>query len=585
MTSRTHEIPLVSLAERVGDPGYTPKVRDLPKLLELMALDRDDCGKRDERVSNAERAVLRIEKQYLGRVIEGVLGAAKEAKRPLRGRLGRLVGRLAIIGTPEETMPARRWLMSAVTDADPKLRRAAMRALGNLTPVSTQEREAIERVLLSFWDQTNSDDDRRAMAYALGKIGSLEARAKLATVAAHDSSLGRTSRMATLMIDRTRDRETLGKIVLSRSFGRPIPVRFHTRGGLEAIVVEELGKAWRPHIGSPAGRGTVEAWLDAPLARATAIRTALYVGFPLPPVQPVPKAQNDGDLAELIVRAMTGEQAMAIFRTFTDTGGKKIRFRFAWAGGGHRRALTWRCAALVAKATTELVSDPTQSTWEVVVNDRGDRHDHDGHVAIELVPQGFDDPRFAYRKRDVPASSHRILAAALARLAPQGANDILWDPFVGAGTELVERAMLGPYSALVGTDIDARAVHIARANLASENVQNATIHQADCLTFTPQGVTGILTNPPMGRRVGRGTHSELLERFVSHAAHMLGTGGTLVWIVPEPERIRARAEQAGLPVEREFAIDMGGFPATLFVHRKRATACVVRAAGPTYKAL
>jgi predicted RNA methylase len=580
-----HAIPLAALAERASDPGYTPKVRDLPKLLELMALDRDDCADCEDRARDAERAVLRIEKQYLGRVIEGVLGAANEAKRPLRGRLGRLVGRLAMLGTPEETMPARTWLMSAVTDADPKLRRAAMRALGNLNPVSNQEREAIERVLLSFWDQTNLDDDRRAMAHALGKIGSLEAREKLATVAAHDSSLGRLSRMATLMIDRTRDRETSGKIDLLRSFGRPIPVRFHTRQGLEAIVAEELGTAWRPRIGVPAERGIVEAWLDAPLARATAIRTALYVGFPLPLVQPVQRPRNDSDLAEAIVRALTSEQAMAIFRAFTDTGGKKIRFRFAWAGGGHRRALTWRCAELVAKASTELVSDPTQSTWEVVIDERGERSTREGHVAIELVPRGFDDPRFAYRKRDVPASSHRILAAALARLAPRGEKDILWDPFVGAGTELVERAMLGPYGALVGTDIDARAVHIARENLASANVHHATIHHTDGLAFTLQGVTGILTNPPMGRRLERGTHSELLERFVPHAAHMLGVGGTLVWIVPEPERIRARAEQEGLPVEREFVVDMGGFPATVFVHRKRSTACVIRAAGPTCNAL
>ena len=32
-------------------------------------------------------------------------------------------------------------------------------------------------------------------------------------------------------------------------------------------------------------------------------------------------------------------------------------------------------------------------------------------------------------------------------------NDLVWDPFVGSGTELCERALLGPYRALVGSDL------------------------------------------------------------------------------------------------------------------------------------
>ena len=79
-----------------------------------------------------------------------------------------------------------------------------------------------------------------------------------------------------------------------------------------------------------------------------------------------------------------------------------------------------------------------------------------------------------------------------------------------------------------------------------------------------------MTNPPMGRRVQRGTHGELLERFVDHAAKVLVPGGVLVWAAPDPRKLHARAERAGLVLDRAFTVDMGGFPAELSVHRKRA---------------
>ena len=73
-----------------------------------------------------------------------------------------------------------------------------------------------------------------------------------------------------------------------------------------------------------------------------------------------------------------------------------------------------------------------------VVREKGQR------ATVELWPRGLPDPRFAYRVAHVPASSHPTLAAALARVAGARPDDVVWDPFVGAATELVERARLGP---------------------------------------------------------------------------------------------------------------------------------------------
>ena len=534
---------LASVAARVRDTGYTPGIRDLGALLDLFAEEDEELAR------ETERAVLRIEARHSARLVSETVTRAQTATRPARGRLARLVGRLAANAPEAAVTEARTWLAAALGDNDPKTRHTAARALGKLRPADAAERERLERALLEAWDR-GSEEDRRALADALGKVGSKAARERLAGAA---SGLAQSATRAALMIDRTEARSNPGAIDLTRALEGPVAIRFHARTGLETVVGAELGETWRPRL---ARAGVVDARLEGPLARAAAIRTATHVGFPLDPV-PV-----HDDLAEAIVRAILEPRSLDILRTFTRTGGGPIRFRLAWTRGGHRRALAWKCAELVAAATTELVNDPTESTWEVVVEDHRDR------VALELVPRGFVDERFAYRKETVAASSHPSIAAALVRLVPPHADDVVWDPFVGAGAELVERARLGPYASLVGTDLESAAIASARTNLEAAGITGARLEIADAITFDPGEVSLIVTNPPMGRRVQRGTHGDLLERFVDHAARVLVPGGALVWAVPDPVRLNARAERAGLVLEKAFTVDMGGFPAELSIHRK-----------------
>jgi predicted RNA methylase len=537
-----------ALAARVRDPGYTPGIRDLDHLLDLFAEE-------DEELARAtERAVLRIEPRHVARLVTQTIARLGTATRPARGRLARLIGRIPASASESTLAEARVWLVSALRDPDLKTRHTVARALGKLKAPDAAARDLVERALLDAWDAATADDDRRALAEALGKVGSEAARERLAREG--NQGISQTATRAALIIERSTSRERPGAIDVSRTHAGPLHVRFHARAGLEQVVCSELGEAWRPRV---AGPGLVDARLAGPLSSATAIRTALHIGFPLDPV-PVRE-----ELAEAIVRAITDPRALAILRTFTRTdGGAPIRFRLAWTHGGHRRALAWRCAELVSTATKELVNDPTESTWEFVVDDQP------GRVSIELVPRGFADERFTYRTATVAASSHPTIAAALVRLVAPRPDDVVWDPFVGAGAELVERAHLGPYKALLGTDIEPAALDAARQNLAGAHITDANLVLADALTHEPRGVTVIVTNPPMGRRVQRGTHGELLERFVDHAAKVLVPGGVLVWAAPDPRKLHARAERAGLVLDRAFTVDMGGFPAELSVHRKRA---------------
>jgi predicted RNA methylase len=459
----------------------------------------------DEGDDDAVKAILRIDAQHRPKIAKAVADRARAAVRPARGRLTRLAGRLGAV----------EWLIAAVGDEDPKTRHTAARALSKIE--ATPE---ITRAVLAAWDAGN-DEDKKALADAVARVGGEEAKKRL-------PKTGRASLV--LERDEARASTEASAIDVHASADEPLTIRFHSREGLEGVVAMEVGES---NVIAP---GIVEATLRGPLSRALAVRTATHVSFP----------HHGEDIVEVVSKA-------AELRTFTK--GRPIRFRVA----GTTRAEAWKVAERTRAAADDLVNDPRASTWEVSAK----------NGVVELVPRGYEDQRFTYRTEMVAASSHPTIAAAIALVAPRKAIDIVWDPFVGAGAELVERARLGPYARLIGTDIDPDAVKAAQRNLANAGLRDTSVEEADALTydFGDMRPTLILTNPPMGRRVQRGTHKDVLERFVDRAAAVLAPGGHLVWTVPEPKKIEARARRAGLSLQRAWTIDMGGFQADLAVYK------------------
>ena len=532
-----------TLAARLSDRGWTPKLKDVAELLALF----DDA---DEDVAReAGRAVSRVDAQHAARVAELVVTAARAAARPARGRLTRFAGDMAReleqVSGDATTLAA--WLREAALDADPKTRRAAARGLGKLRP--TPEASA---VLVEAFDRFPEPDDRKPLAEALGKVGGDAARAKLA-----EADGGEFVR-ARLVLERDAARTRPQEVAVDGALREAgvAEVRYHVRRGLEEVLIEELGPGARAKVRAP-GLVTARPGDEARLADVLAPRVALDVGLPLTP------ARLEGDLAETVAHALGRPETKKLVRALT-RGEGPARFRLAFRGGGHHRKSAWKVAELMsAEADPALVNDPTSSTWEVVVDE------HEGNVFFELLPRAWNDDRFAYRGATVPASSHPTIAAALARVSPRRDDDVVWDPFAGAGAELVERARLGAYARLIGTDVEADAVAAARANLDAAGVRGASVTQGDAATASPAGVTAIISNPPMGRRVQRGGHLPLLELFVRHAGEVLADGGTLTWIVPEPKSIAREARNAGFVTERTLTVDMGGFAGELMVLRKR----------------
>ncbi len=518
-----------ALTARVRSRGFTPSVRDLPGLTALLE------GADEDLATDVTRALVRIGAPLLA-ALAPRLG---EAPAPARPHLCRVVGRLA----GEDPRAALDLLLPRLEDSDARTRRAAATALGKI------DLPEVEPALLAAWARETSLPERRALAASMGKVGKGDALAALGTVGAEDPELAKLAARSRLMIDRTKDRATTTTIDASVAAPFEVDLVFSCRGGFEAILADELGTAWRARTSSP---GEVRGTLSGPLARAFEARIALDFAVALP-AEPIAK----GTLEDAVVRALTSKNARTLFAAWTRG---PVRYRLAFGEGGHRRALVWRIASRVREAAPELVNDPTESPWEVRVVDKG------SHVELLFVPTGLDDPRFTYRVRDVPAASHPTVAAALARLAGARPQDVVWDPFVGSGSELVERARLGPARELVGTDLDPRALEAARENLAAAKVV-ARVQRRDALEGFPalgghtagpeDAPTLVLTNPPLGHRLLRdGGAAALLERFVDVVARDLAPGGRLVWITSAPDRTGRRARAAGLVLRLDKDVDL-----------------------------
>jgi precorrin-6B methylase 2 len=514
---------LESLEDKLRGKGWQPSRAEMAELFDLLA-----TGDRDQ-AELAERALARRGREAAEEGVRRFVAA----KPPLRGRLIKLVGRFAA--------DFREFLLATLADGDAKSRRNAVIALGKLGGPE------VEAGLRARWPQA-SLEERRSLGEALGKIGGTEALALFADFHSEDPELERIVAEARLKLSRTLGRSDSGRLDAEAIPPAPLSVVFRCREGLGALVVDEvkerLGAA--AHILDPE---TVAAKLQKPLSALQSVRTALHFAFPLP-------TGGASDPGDAVVAALTSEPARVVFSAFTRG---PARYRIEWASGGHRRGLTFRSAERIARK--DLINDPTASLWEAVV-------DESHGIRVELWPRGLDDARFDYRVEQVPASSHPTLAAALARLGGARPDDVVWDPFVGGGTELVERARLGPFKKLLGTDLDDAALERAKKNLAAAAV-DAELLTGDARKYRPrERPTLIITNPPMGRRVlNKQLTGALYDEFLAHAANVLAPGGRLVWISPRADDTVVRAKKLGFEIVSRQRIDMAGFWAELQAFR------------------
>ena len=529
-----------TLREAVREPGFTPAMRDLGGLAALL----EDT---DEAVGEAaERAFARAASGG-GAVVPGLLERLDGLSASAQVRALRVIGGQK----PQDVATAQR-VIRALESSEPRVQRAAVHVLGRLH--ESDGAGAIASALLASWDSTPELPLARALAEAFGKLSVVDARGRLEQVLQGDPELARIAKKALTMLERDATRGVASSIRGETPGDFDVDVVLFCRQGLESFVIDEvLERCTSARSVRPSARpGEITArWRGAP-ADLLSVRTLLGVAFALP--------AERGDIVPACVRALTAPASRRLLDVWTMGA---VRYRIDWKGKGHRRGATWQLVDALRAAAPEWINDPTDSTWELSIATDGDE------VRVSLVPRKLEDPRFLYRVRDVPAASHPTIAAALVRASRPDAGDVVWDPFVGSATELIERAIAGPCARLVGSDTSEDALAAARVNVAAWGKTGIVLDLGDATVHAPTGVTTIVTNPPMGRRVARdGSLAPLLDAVTDHAAQVLVPGGRLAWLSPLGARTAARAEAASLRVTRRQPVDLGGFTAELQVWEK-----------------
>jgi predicted RNA methylase len=525
---------LAALLARCAPAGYTPAQRELPLLLEIIATASDGKARK-----TATRALLRAGEAALA----ATLGALDAADAPSRPHLARALAAFA-------TAPgaARDRLEALLQDPDPRVARAAIQAIGAWDGLDPGSATRFETTLLALWPSA-PPPSRRALLRTLGRLGAAPALALVDAVRAApdtalDPELARLADEAHRLLTRraTRPRARVAARIAA-PLRAPVPVRLRTKPGLEALAAEALS-ARLPELAGRLGlsRGAVNLTWNGHLAALLQIRLFIDAVLPLPPE---PLAGGPAPLA--VARAVARPAALALLETLAPA---PIRYRIGW-DGPNARAATRDAVRHLERLAPALINDPSARAVDLEA-----RLTTSG-VEILILPRA-PDRRFDWRVADVPAASHPTLAAALVQLGGVHPRDIVWDPFCGSGLELIERAVAGPFQRLLGSDVDVRALDAASANLARADVR-AELVRADAATAAPGPVDLIVTNPPLGSRVGDGPHVRaLMEAFVANVARVLRPGGRMAWLTRQPRHTDPLLAAAGLAVTRSFEVDLGG---------------------------
>jgi SAM-dependent methyltransferase len=461
-------------------------------------------------------------------------------------------------GAAEQKEAVRRWLRGLLKDPGEKIRRYAMAALPK-----TGAGPEVESDLLALLRTTTSGREKKFLMQTLEKIGGT-ATLQI-TEKGDDDLLRQAAQKVKAGIAR---RESPSAVRMDGVLTDLAGLRIHLRGrrGLEGIVRDEVEESIRAGgkfrvAGVESGLVAVTPVAPFCLADLYALRCFGAAGFVLGAAPIAGQAEPVAALAAVI----TSSLSRRILEAFTRGA---IRYRLNFTAGGHQRSAVRRLAGRVYGLCPEMLNDGRNVTWTMDICEDGRGQ------WVELRPNVTPDPRFSYRRRDVPAASHPPLAACMARLAGRARHEIIWDPFCGSGLELIESALLGGVERICGTDRSAAAIAIARDNLAAANANPAPTELACCdfrdfatsAGMGPDSVSLLITNPPMGRRVPIADLRGLMRDLFAVAATVLRPGGRLVLANP----LSMEKPHPSLELQFRETVDFGGFDCHLEKHQKSA---------------
>jgi tRNA (guanine6-N2)-methyltransferase len=172
-----------------------------------------------------------------------------------------------------------------------------------------------------------------------------------------------------------------------------------------------------------------------------------------------------------------------------------------------------------------------------------------------------------YKVAHLPGSLRPSVAAALALLSEPAPEDVVLDPFCGAGTVLIERAHLGRYRLLIGCDRDPNALSAAQENVGPR-YKPLELHrwEAPALPLPDSSVGKIITNLPWGAR--HGSHEEnrrVYPRVFQEFHRLVAPGGRIVILTGETRLMSDLIARGLFRPEKILRVSILGASAAVYV--------------------
>jgi 23S rRNA G2445 N2-methylase RlmL len=467
--------------------------------------------------------------------------------------VGMIFGRF---GNEEEKRHVRGWLISLLSDPQEKIRRYAANALPKIGAGEQGESRILDVL------HKAGEREQRHLGRALEKVGGAATLAR-----AGQGTLPRLTEQKVRAGVARREQPATINLQARLPVKDGLKIRLRCRRGLEKLVHVEASEKLHAHDGFRLGTVRpgcvmVETKEVFSLGDFYRLRCFATVGIDLGTIR-----DTSDDWSEELAACIASPMSRALMTAATSG---VPRYRLDFPERGHQRGAIRCVIDRVYEQAPEILNDSREAPWSIDVIPTGEGRKES---FVELRPRLYPDPRLSYRQDDIPAASHPPLAACMARLAGPHPRDVVWDPFCGSGLELVERALLGGVKSLHGTDLDPKAIAIARANISAAECSDIDSSFSACdfrealnpsVGITPGSVTLMITNPPLGRRVRVKDLQGLFADLYRVAARALAPGGRLVFANP----LRLRPENPSLKLEYRQAVDMGGFECRLEMYRK-----------------
>lgn len=476
-----------------------------------------------------------------------------DARRSAVHLLGRIAKQLDE-GTRDRAVET---VLAALTDDDPKVRRNAAIALGDVGGDN-----AVSALTASI-DTEQFDWVRPSMILAIGKVGGLSAAAALERVTAKTQS-------DTEALEKARDRARQDDAPTPELTALPTArvIELRCAPGLEDVLIDVV-----------AGQAHAEA--QRVQTGAVRLRTQ-DVSF-LRSVRPwrewlIPVAERELDAPTEASFDAAGidllREGLAAVETFFDAPDAVRRFRIEVRGKetSHqsRRRLVKGWATALAREQPAFENSPSRHQFEL----RLQRAKRKVALFLKLTDQPGD--RFDYRVADVPASMHPATAAGIVRWSGSGVQrPRVLDPFCGSGTLLFERARSGaPVGEIVGSDVSGKAVEAARSN--APGFDSARFVRGDVRSVHHDGLFDeLISNLPYGIRTGsHGKNVEAYRALIGRLPEWLNDGASVTLVTQEIALMTALFEETeGLTLRSVRRVDVGGLQPGVFVgvYRKSAT--------------